>query len=287
MATSEPPTDTTVCPECNDPAQPEGGELICPACGLVVEERRVDYQSELCAPYDPDDEEITHHTKAANETHSDHGLGSQVGFHDSFGDGVLDRRRASINRSVRSGSKKDRGRGYVTCEIQRMGAALGLGESLVDQGKRLFTQVHDREDHGGRDLDVLAGATVYGTARIHQRALTPADVVTVARADARPIARRWTWMQETLGLAVPPPDPRQRVRVVARESDVSETAAQRALTALEGVPDAEVYNGSPSTLAAALLWLASDETQAAIADAAGVSAVGLRKRWERLPEVDL
>ena len=284
MATSDrQQADVATCPECSTRARPEGDELLCPSCGLVLESDRIDHGREWRDQYDPNAEHNGKRTKASNRVLQDRGLGSEIST-DGGGDNADWQRKRKRNRWARA-DKKDRGRGYTTTEIHRITSALDLPGDWGEHAKRLFATVHEDVDLGGHySLDAFAAAAVYAVCRVQQRGLTPADVAAVARCDPDRLRRTYGYLQRETSLQAPPPDAAQRLRVVARDADVPETARERALTALEHVPEATVASGSPSTLAAALLWQASEQTQAALADAAGITPNGLRKRWQRVSE---
>lgn len=283
MATQ--PTADDRCPECHTPTPTaeRPHERVCPDCGLVIEADLIDHGPEWRGRYDPEREQQVR-TKAGNRDLHDRGLGTVLSADGGDRDAA---RRARIHQHARTGDKKDRNRGYATSEIQRMCVALDLGDDLATQAKRLFRAVHEEASQEGHDLDGLAAGAVYGVARIHQRGLAPDAVARIARADAAHITRDWRYLQREAGIEVPPPDPRQRIRVVAREADVSSQARERAVSALDGLDAQSISNGSPSTLAAALLWLASEQTQAEVAEAAGVTPTGMRQRWHRLGDVPI
>lgn len=284
MATSDrqPTRQSTKCPECHAPARLDGVEWICVECGVVVATDEVDYGPDWRAHWEPGDDELAEHAKPGNYHHHDRGLGSEMGESTSR----AETRQARQHHRAKTPRKKDRNRGYVTTEIQRIASALEVGDALAEQAKHVFVQAHERHDLLGYSLDTIAGAAVYAVCRIHQRGLTHADVAEHARADPRPIRRRFRTLMRELDLEAPPPDPRQRIRVVAREAGVSTQARERALKAVEALDDHAVGNGSPSTLAAALLYEASGSriTQDRVAEAAGCSANGLRKRRDGLKD---
>jgi len=285
MATSDrQQADVATCPECATRARPDGDELYCPACGYVLESNRIDHGPEWRDAYDPNARTNGKRTKASDRVLQDRGLGSEIGT-----DGGTDRawdRLKTRNQWARA-DKKDRGRGYATTEIHRMTTALEPPGDWGDQAKRLFTSVHEREDLGGHySLDALAAAAVYAICRVQQRGLTPADVATVARCDPDRLRRTYGYLQRETSLQAPPPDAEQRLRVVAREADmVSDAVREDALDLLERVSDHERSRGSPSTLAAALLWVAGEDvTQAGVGEAAGVTPNAIRMRWRRVSE---
>lgn len=265
------------CPECGGGVRPEGTEQICVSCGLVVDAHEIDHGPEWrdfredrakirAAPTDPD--------RQGKE------LGSEIGtWAERKRDGVARRQNRQHSRAKAS-TKRARNLRYVIGEVERITGALDLPETMEKQAVRLFRQLHGDRDVIGRDLDTLAATVVYTTLRVNQRGLTPDDVANVARSDAKRIARRHKWVCDTLGIGSPPPCPRQRVRVVASDVGLSRDVTARALARLDDVDDSVIYSGSPSTLAAALLWDESEETQRVIADAAGCTPASVRNRLE-------
>jgi len=83
------------------------------------------------------------------------------------------------------------------------------------------------------------------------------------------------WTEVALGLELPPPSIEARLRVVAARVGAGQGGLSRAMNVLEGWTKRD---GSPSVIAAACLWEADVCQQNVAADAAGVSATGVRNR---------
>lgn len=274
MATSEPTAESVEsCPECPGSIHDDGHDRVCASCGLVVGSDPIDHGKEWRS-FEPE----RRRTKSSNRNLADRGLGSMVG---SWSERSEAGKLPMLNRFAKK-DRRDRSRGYVTGEVHRMGSALELPEHIVTGAKDLYRELREAvENFYGGDLDEIAAACVYATCRMHQRGLVPAEVARVARTDAQGIERRHRWAMDALGLEVPPPDPRQRIRVVAGVCEhLGQSDVDAAIEALESVPEEVVYSGSPSTLAAALLWDVSgtQATQAVICEAAGVTPPSIRNR---------
>lgn len=269
------------CPECGDEIQEGETEAWCDSCGLVVDEYETNYGPDWRNFEDVPDKE---RAAPGNRNLPGRGMGSEVGHQCE-----RDKQTERMNRwhkQAQAGDKKDRNRAYATSEIQRLGSALELGDSLIKQAKNLFRQLHDAGEVLGRDMDTICATCVYSTARIHQRGLTTDEVAAVARADAKLIARRHTWLCNQLGLQVPPPDPTQRIRIAGNELGAGSQDINRAIWLCERAPEDRQSRGKPSTLAAACLYEADAGTQRECADAAGVTASALRNRLSDVPEMD-
>lgn len=282
MATSEttPRTDSEQCPECGNQARPDGTERVCSDCGLVVDEHAIDHGPEWRA-YDASDQSRVR-AAPTNPDRQGKGLGSEIGTRSERKRDSEMRRRSILHGRAKTKTKRERNRRYVIGEIQRMGSALDLDQTITTQSIRLFRSLHEEQAVNGRDLDELAATAIYTTCRINQRGLTPRDIEQVARASGKRIAREHKWLCSELGLESPPPCPRQRIRVVAAECGASRTTTESALERLDDIGDSAVYRGSPSTLAAALLWTESEGllTQEEVSRAAGCTPAALRGRLE-------
>lgn len=270
------------CPECSGRVRPDGTDRTCTDCGLVVTSTPTAHPYAYAASYDPERREQQAASKATDRDLGDRGLGSQLAFgpHAS----PRERRLERWHRQAANETHVDRNRAYATVEIGRMAAALDLGDGVTAAAKRRWRELHERNLVLGRDMDTLAATCVYTTARVRQRGVTAAEVADVAHASQLAIERRHTWLRDALDVLVPPPDPAQRLRRVGAGVDVPEHVIRRALSRLDGLDGAAVSGGSPSTLAAALLYDAAGGgvTQETVCEAAGVSATGMRKRLERL-----
>lgn len=251
-------------------------EHVCPDCGLVLEDSPIDHGPDWRSF--EGDESDPERAAPGNRNHPDRGLGSRVRWTDYDAD---KRRRSRVNNHVRQESHKDRNRGYATGEIHRMTGGMDLPESVGERAKWLFRKLHE-DRLKGQSLDVLAAACLYAACRERGMGRTPAEIAEVARCDAREIRRRVWTVAQTLGLELPPPDVGQRIRVVASRLSDDAMAVDRALRRLDGLDGNTITSGSPSTLAAALLYQSGEWTQTDVADAADVSPTGLRKRRDAL-----
>lgn len=282
------------CPECSGRLRTDEsrGETSCRDCGLVVEDSRIDHGPD----WGRDDTGIgmNEHKRAQvpDRDRHDRGLGSQIGFKSQDPTGRL-KRQIEWNDHAKTPRKRDRGRGYATGEIQRIGTALELPDSLLKQAKRLFRRIQDGDHTDGQgcqgfDLDTIAATCVYTVCRDHQRGLTAGDIETVSRAPAKRINRRHKWVVAELGLEIKPPDVRQRLRVVAANAGISDRHVRTALSVLDALDDTLVHKGSPSTVVAGVLYYVAEGcvTQAEVADAAGVSSPALRNRLREIENAD-
>lgn len=282
MATSVTIADSgEQCPECNGRIDTDDTERVCVECGLVVDSSPVDHGPDWSRS---DGDESNQRAYPVNDNLNGGGLGSEMGFHHERD--TDDNRRKTWHDRAKTDTKKERNRQYANGEIQRIAEALGLPGSMIDQAKALFKQAHGHENVTVHNLDRMAAVSIYAVARMHQRGITPREVADVARGmEARLMTRKYNRVSNTLGIGAPPPRPQQRARVIAsRLEDVDREQTRRVVARLDELPEREQHRGSPTTLAAALLWDETEKTQKRIAEAAGCSPNGIRKRNRMLDE---
>lgn len=285
MATSQ-SVHERQCPECEQPGEDDGTDVVCPQCGMVIDTDPVEHGEKEWWDYEHV-ENYSPRERAGPPTDPNlhnRGLGSSIGYRgDGSGGGNVNARQESIHNHAQTGSKRDTNRGYATTEIQRMATALEVGQSVAKQAKHLFRQYHESGGALGNDLDTIAAACLYHVVRTHGLGRSPGDIATVARTEERWIIRQHRRLCNDLGIGCPPPDARQRVRVVASDLGLEGDAAERAVAILDDAPGHVVGSGSPSTLAGGALYLATEGvTQRKIAEAAGCTEVSVRHRMEDL-----
>lgn len=288
VTTAATATDTVGrCPECNTRVRQDGTEVVCEACGLVVDEHAIDHGPEW-RRFD-DDETNPERCYPGDRDRADRGLGSTPPWFRAQGP-EHDREVDHRNQIARSGwSRKDRNRDYTTSEIRRLTAALELPDPVAEQATRAFRAWHDAENLGGQNLDRLAAAAVLYAARAAHAGVTADDVLAVARTEGgRGLRRAMHRLADAVGVAVRPPSPQARLDRLVGDSnlDVGPETHTRARTLLDDPPSGR----SPTTLAAAALYLAgggrggrggrwsadSEWTQAELADVADICQQSVR-----------
>jgi transcription initiation factor TFIIB len=258
MATSNRPPSGGTCPRCLGRVEQNSIEAYCGDCGLVTEDSPVDRGPDW-GYYDKHGDTDPGRAAPGNRNMADRGLGTETETgHD---------RRDRIDRHTSLGSRRDKTRAYATTEIARMTSALELPRYVGARAKRVFRDLYGATSLEGQDVDAVTGACLYAACREEQLGRTAEDIATLARADERPITRRLWWVADEIGLEIPPPDVRQRTRVVGYRVGLSDAAVDRAVELVGDVDS----RASPSVLAAWACWQASHRTQADVADVAGVS----------------
>ncbi|WP_254538711.1 transcription initiation factor IIB [Halomarina litorea] len=283
------------CPECDGRVTTSAVETVCEDCGLIIDEQPIDHGPEWRA-YDQEECERTGAPLTA--ARHDRGLSTEIGRNvDASGSDLSGRKRRQLGRLRREHrrgkfrSTAERNLAHGLGEVRRIAGALGLAKTIRDQACQLFRSAQSEGLLPGRSIEAMAAASVHGACRCNGCSRTLDDVVIPARVDETSVRSAYKTLNRELGLPAKPVTPSAFVPRLASALDVSNEVRHQARRLAEQVESAGVVTGaSPSGVAAACLYDALRDhergvTQAAVAEAANVTAVTVRIHWKTLQEV--
>jgi len=230
----------------------------------------------------------------------DKGLSTQIGWQDrdAYGNSLSSKQRRKMQRlrtwdeRFRTRDHKERNLKQALGEIDRMGSALGLPEDVRETASVIYRRALDEDLLPGRTIEGVATAAVYAAARQANNPRSIDEVAAVSRVDEMEFKRTYRYVVRELGLEVQPASPLSFVGRLRSKLDVSDETELRARELLKAAEGTGAFNGkSPVGLAAAALYAAgrltnAELTQSAVGDAADVSEVTIRNRYQELLEAD-
>ena len=292
---------TETCPECRGQIvrDDEHGETTCEECGLVLSERAIDRGPEWRTFNDEGESERSRVGAPTTQLMHDKGLSTTIGWKDkdAYGKRLSSRKRTRVRRlrtwdeRFRAKDAQERNLKQALGEIDRMASALDIAAPCRETAGVLYRRAVEEELLPGRSIEAMATACLYAAARQHGTPRTLVEFATVSRVEKLPIQRAYRYLSRELGLEIQPADPLQYVPQFASALDVSDEAERVARDLLDTAKGRDIHSGkSPAGLAAAALYAAthlSNErlTQATVSDAARVSKVTIRNRYQELLEV--
>jgi transcription initiation factor TFIIB len=192
------------------------------------------------------------------------------------------------HRRGRWASKAERNLAHAFTEIRRIDGALDLPESLRDRACRLYRQAAGDDLIRGRSIEAMAAASVYAACRCAGLPRTLEAIgATTAVSDER-VRNASTVLNRELQLPTVPMEPPECVPKLTSVLDVSSATRQRAVELATRVANSGVATGcNPAGVAAGCVYQAAQErgellSQAALADAADVTPMTVRVRWNEL-----
>ena len=288
------------CPECggiNLILNKDKGEMICRDCGLVIEEKMVDFGQEW-REFDHDQADKRRRTGAPMTfTKFDKGLGTDVG---GMGD-VYQLQGKERNKYFRLrkwqhriSTAIERNLKLALAELKRVSSFLKLPGSVEEEAARVYTMAVQRGLVRGRSMESVVAGALYAACRRHEIPRTLDELSEASGIDKKEIGRTYRFITRELGMRILPSNPIDYLPRFASALRLNAETQSKAVEILEEAQECELTSGrGPTGIAAASLYIAAlinneKRTQREVADVAGVTEVTIRNRYkELLRELDL
>jgi len=291
----------TKCPECTSDNLVEDydrGEVICQACGLVINENVMDRGPEWRA-----------FTKEERESRGRVGIPISYSMHDKGLSTVIDR----INRDAygkqlpistrlemlrlrkwqirtRVHSSIDRNLAQAMAELDRLTDNLHIPSQVKERAAVIYRKALDSGLVRGRSIAAIAAAALYAACRATETPRTLKEVATASSVKRKDVARCYRLLLRELDIRMPVEDPVRCVSKIASKVRIPIKTQRTAIKILGEAKKRGVVSGKdPMGLAAAALYVACvlddvKKTQKEIAEVANVTEVTVRNRYKGLKE---
>lgn len=288
------------CPECggiNLFWNKDKGEVICKDCGLVIEDKMVDFTQEW-RDFDSEATESHRRTGAPmTYTQYDQGLGTEVGQKaDLYQLSGKDRNKFFRLRKwqYRISTAIERNLKLALAELKRVSSFLKLPKSVEEEAARVYTLAVQRGLVRGRSMESVVAGSLYAACRRHDVPRTLDELSEASGIDKKEIGRTYRFVTRELGIKNLPSNPADYIARFASSLRLSAETQSKSIEILEKAQKAELTSGrGPTGIAAAALYVSAlihgeKRTQREVADVAGVTEVTIRNRYkELLDELDL
>ncbi|MEM4268061.1 MAG: transcription initiation factor IIB [Candidatus Woesearchaeota archaeon] len=282
------------CPECggiNLFWNKDKGEVICRECGLVVEDKMVDFGQEW-REFDDDEASKRRRTGAPiTYTQYDRGLGTEVGRKSELYQlGNKDRNKFFRLRKwqYRISTAIERNLKLALAELKRVSSYLKLPESVEEEAARIYTLAVQRGLVRGRSMESVVAGSLYAACRRHDVPRTLDELSEASGIEKKEIGRTYRFVTRELGITILPSNPSDYIARFASSLKLTAETQSRAIEILEKAQKAELTSGrGPTGIAAAALYVSAlihgeKRTQREVADVAGVTEVTIRNRYKEL-----
>lgn len=284
------------CPECggiNLFWNREKGEVICKDCGLVIEDKMVDFGQEW-REFDSDSGVKKRRTGAPmTYTQYDQGLGTEVGQKaDLYRLGGKSRNKFFRLRKWQSriSTAIERNLKLALAELKRVSSYLKLPKSVEEEAARIYTLAVQRGLVRGRSMESVVAGALYAACRRHDVPRTLDELSEASGIEKKEIGRTYRFVTRELGITILPSNPADYIARFSSALKLSPETQSKSVEILEKAQKAELTSGrGPTGIAAAALYVAAlmhgeKRTQREVADVAGVTEVTIRNRYKELLE---
>jgi transcription initiation factor TFIIB len=282
------------CPECGsiNLAYKEGrGEVICKDCGLVIEEKMIDFTHEW-REFDSDKAAKRGRTGAPlTYTKFDQGLGTSIGS----GSDIYKLAGKSKNKYMRLqkwqhriSTAIERNLKLALAELKRVSSYLKLPNSVLEDSAEIYRNAVQRGLVRGRSMESVVAGALYAACRRHEIPRTLDELSEASGIDKKEIGRTYRFVTRELGIRILPSNPVDYIARFASALKLSAETQSKAIEILNRAQKVELTSGrGPTGIAAASLYVAAlmnneKRTQREVADVAGVTEVTIRNRYKEL-----
>ena len=284
------------CPECggiNLSINKEKGEIICKDCGLVIEDKMVDFTQEW-REFDSEGDERRRRTGAPmTYTQFDQGMGTDVGRKSDLY-GLDGKNRSKFFRlrkwQYRISTAIERNLKLALSELKRVASYLKLPKSVEEESARIYTLAVQKGLVRGRSMESVVAGALYAACRRHEVPRTLDELSEASGIEKKEIGRTYRFVARELGITILPSNPSDYIARFSSSLKLSAETQSRSVEILEKAQKAELTSGrGPTGIAAAALYVSAlihgeKRTQREVADVAGVTEVTIRNRYKELLE---
>ncbi len=274
------------CPECNGQiiSLPSSGEVVCNNCGLVINERSIDFSHSGRRAFS------TQEKKARATTGSpisnllpDMGLST-----------VIDRKNI-INPDLKRAAKwnsrvswEKRNLLIATTELKRICSNLNLPDFVKLEAISLYKRAFRNKLLKGRSINGMVAACIYYACRDKRIPRTLQEILDETLVSAKDVRRFYRTLLKEFNLKAPSTDPIALVPRFIRDLDLDSEVEGITIKILNAYKANFSTSGKdPKGIVSGALYLASklkdkNITQKKIADTVGITEVTLRSRYKEL-----
>jgi transcription initiation factor TFIIB len=277
------------CPECGDVHlvhNKDKGEVVCKSCGLVVEEKLVDFSPEW-TEHDENDQSKRRAGAPLTYTQHDHGLGTEIGSSSDIYKLTNKDKFFRLRKWQRRVSTAiERNLQLALSELKRISSMLSLPSSIEEESARIYTLAVQQGLVKGRGLEQIVAGAVYIASRINESSLTMDDICRAAGIDKKILGKNYRFVMRKLDIRLMPADPTSYVHKFASRLDLSPVTQTKALKLIDNIKKSGLNSGkSPKAIAAGALYLAAimngeKRTQEKVAMVSNVTEVTIRNRYK-------
>ncbi|UCD02153.1 MAG: transcription initiation factor IIB [Promethearchaeota archaeon] len=275
-----------VCPECGGSIIPlmNTGDVVCNQCGLVINEKNVDFSHKGRRAY----------TNQEKNNREQTGAPISILLPDMGLSTVIDRNKISnpdLKRAAKWNTRitwQKRNLLIASTELKRISTNLNLPNYIKEDAMRLYIEAFKKKMLRGRSINAMVAACLYVACRKKQLPRTLQEITNEASANAKDVRRSYSTLIREFNLKSPSTDPVALIPRYINDLKLDSETERLTMKILNSYKKKFSISGKdPKGLCAGAIYLASkiknkDLTQQQIVESIGVTEVTLRSRYKEL-----
>ena len=276
----------------------EAAEIVCVACGFVIDEKIADTRPEWRAF---DDEQKSKRGRVGaplTYTIHDKGLSTVIDWRDrrALGKRATATQRLDLYKlrkwqsRVRVSDATERNLAVALAELSKLASALNLPKNILETASVIYRSAIKKRLIRGRSIHNVTAAAIYMSCRQCGVPRTLDEIAASSSLNKKDIGRSYRFMVRELEAFVPPSTSRNYAARFSNKLMISGKAEAIAIRILEIAKQMKLTSGrGPTGIAAAATYIATvltneRKTQREIAEIANVTEVTIRNRYKELLE---
>ena len=275
-----------ICPECGGSIIPllETGDVVCNQCGLVIDEKNVDFSHNGRRAY----------TNQEKSNREQTGAPISILLPDIGLSTVMDRNKINnpdLKRAAKWNTRitwQKRNLLIASTELKRISTNLNLPIYIREAAMRLYREAFKKKLLRGRSINAMVAACLYLACRRKQLPRTLQEITNEAQANAKDVRRSYTTLIREFNLKSPSTDPVSLIPRYINDLELDSEIEQLTTKILNSYKTRFSISGKdPKGLCAGAIYLASkiknkETTQQKIVKTVGITEVTLRSRYKEL-----
>jgi transcription initiation factor TFIIB len=277
---------TSLCPECGGTIIPliETGDIVCNQCGLVINEKSVDFTHSGRRAYTKLEKSNREHTGAPISI-----LMPDIGLTTTID------RKAINNPDLKRAAKwntritwEKRNLLIATTELKRIASTLNLPNHVKEEAMRLYKEVFKRKLLRGRSINSMIAACLYFAIRKFRLSRTFQEILDESAENDKDVRRCYRVLIRELNLKAPNTDPSSLVPRFIAELGLDHNVEQLTTKIVNAFTSNFATSGKdPKGIVAGAMYIACrlqniEITQKIVSDLVGITEVTLRSRYKEL-----
>ena len=282
------------CPECKSSDlrdDKEKGEIVCKACGLVIDSKNISLGKEWRDFEEGDDNESRRSGSPTSYTKYDMGMGTAIGVEsDIFS---LDKKHRYKLQRLKRWQKRlstvmEKNLKIALGDLRRLSSHLNLPLSIEEEAGKIYSESVQKNLVRGRSIESVVAGVVYAACRRQDIPRTLDEISEASGINKKEIGRSYRYVTRELKIKILPSNPVDYISRFASVLGYKPKTQSRGIEILSEALSLEITSGrGPIGIAAAALYIAGllegeRRTQRDVSDVSGVTEVTIRNRYKEI-----
>jgi transcription initiation factor TFIIB len=281
------------CPECGDSNiewMKEKGEIVCRSCGLVIDDKLVDFTQEW-REFGGEDEGKRRSGAPLRYTEFDQGLSTQVGMKSDLS--ILKGKNKSKFFRLRTWQNRvssaiERNLKQALSELKRLSSFLKMTSQIEEEAARLYMLSVQRGLVRGRSMESVVAGCLYASCRRFELPRSLDEIAEAANLEKKEVGRTYRFVIRELELKIIPSNPLDYIPRLISILKLDPKTQSLASELVQKTMNEDLASGkTPNGIAASAIYVAAvingnKKTQREVAGAAGITEVTIRNRYKEM-----